>query len=629
MFALLMLMGSLTARAQDAYNAHGFNLVPGDGDPLDPLALWRPEVQVKRSFGVMGLFEYADTPLATYRWEGDELVRTPLVDDLVGLNLGGAYALSPRVALTAALPIWIRAEDSGGQSVSALGDLRFAVPITLIGPGLREAPSAPVAPSEPPADPSAPAAEAPAPPTPPRERGLTVSVVPFVNLPSGDEAIYLGSGGFGGGAVGAVGYAFGPVQVFGDLGGEWTPPAELVNLQGGPFVKGGVGASAYVLRGVALRGEVVMSASALPNALAWSESPAEALLSLHGRYRHGLGWTLGGATALNSGAGAAVFRLFAGLSWTMGKAPAAAVAPATASLDVLVRDPAGQPIPLAEVSVAEKVLSTDTDGVAHLADLHPGRLDDLVVKAPRYAPSEVEPFRVQPGANERLVVMQPLPATLKVVALNRADNQPLNARVRFLAGPADHALVQVGEDGEEAMDLQPGSWRVLVGADGFRAQEMAADLEIGEFETLVVRLDATAVDPCKGAVVLHSVHFDFNVATPQPGALPALQDMAVALKDCPEVVVEVGGHTDSKGSDLYNLDLSQRRMESVKGILVGYGVPAERLVAKGYGETKPIASNKSEKGRAQNRRVEFAPIRGDAVVVPAPTTPTTTAPSGK
>ena len=57
MFALLALLGSPVAIAQAAYDAHGFNLAPSDGDPLDPLAMWRPEVQVKRSFGAVALLE--------------------------------------------------------------------------------------------------------------------------------------------------------------------------------------------------------------------------------------------------------------------------------------------------------------------------------------------------------------------------------------------------------------------------------------------------------------------------------------------------------------------------------------------------------------------------------------------
>lgn len=70
-------------------------------------------------------------------------------------------------------------------------------------------------------------------------------------------------------------------------------------------------------------------------------------------------------------------------------------------------------------------------------------------------------------------------------------------------------------------------------------------------------------------------------------------------------LVQVEGHTDSDGPDDYNLDLSQRRAEAVARYLVGKGVDAARLVPKGYGETRPIASNGTPTGRAKNRRVQF------------------------
>jgi OOP family OmpA-OmpF porin len=69
--------------------------------------------------------------------------------------------------------------------------------------------------------------------------------------------------------------------------------------------------------------------------------------------------------------------------------------------------------------------------------------------------------------------------------------------------------------------------------------------------------------------------------------------------------VEIRGYTDSVGPASYNLELSQRRAEAVKQYLVNAGIDPSRLVAKGYGEADPIASNKTPEGRAQNRRIEF------------------------
>ena len=85
------------------------------------------------------------------------------------------------------------------------------------------------------------------------------------------------------------------------------------------------------------------------------------------------------------------------------------------------------------------------------------------------------------------------------------------------------------------------------------------------------------------------------------GVLPALLG---ALKANPDWKVSIEGHTDSTGNAAHNLDLSQRRAASVKIALVAAGIAADRLTTAGFGQTKPVASNDSAIGRAQNRRVE-------------------------
>lgn len=84
-----------------------------------------------------------------------------------------------------------------------------------------------------------------------------------------------------------------------------------------------------------------------------------------------------------------------------------------------------------------------------------------------------------------------------------------------------------------------------------------------------------------------------------------LYAVARNLNEYPNSRVEVVGHTDNTGSASYNMDLSQRRAQSVAGILTAGGVAGSRIVAVGRGEDQPVASNATEQGRAQNRRVEI------------------------
>jgi outer membrane protein OmpA-like peptidoglycan-associated protein len=108
-------------------------------------------------------------------------------------------------------------------------------------------------------------------------------------------------------------------------------------------------------------------------------------------------------------------------------------------------------------------------------------------------------------------------------------------------------------------------------------------------------------------ISLRGVQFDFDRATITPDSRPALQDAARILKDNPTIKVEIQGHTDNKGSDAYNLRLSEKRAQAVVNYLVrNLGIDVSRLTARGYGESRPIADNKTEDGRAINRRVDFA-----------------------
>jgi len=84
-----------------------------------------------------------------------------------------------------------------------------------------------------------------------------------------------------------------------------------------------------------------------------------------------------------------------------------------------------------------------------------------------------------------------------------------------------------------------------------------------------------------------------------------LNDIAAVLNECPEANIEVSGHTDSTGNEEFNTYLSNNRAKAVVDTLVAKGVNAERLSAQGFGSTKPIATNGTRVGRANNRRIEF------------------------
>ena len=107
------------------------------------------------------------------------------------------------------------------------------------------------------------------------------------------------------------------------------------------------------------------------------------------------------------------------------------------------------------------------------------------------------------------------------------------------------------------------------------------------------------------AVVL----YDFDSDKIKAEAFSMLGEAVLILKKNPEMKVEIDGHTDSKGSATYNMNLSERRAKSVMKYFVDKGVESERLTIKGFGFTKPAASNDTKEGRAKNRRVELTPVK--------------------
>lgn len=118
-------------------------------------------------------------------------------------------------------------------------------------------------------------------------------------------------------------------------------------------------------------------------------------------------------------------------------------------------------------------------------------------------------------------------------------------------------------------------------------------------------------------IVLRGVNFEFDKSRLTSNAKTILDGVGDALTAAPSVTVEIGGHTDSKGSDQYNQKLSEKRATSVVQYLVGKGVDSGRMTSVGYGESQPVADNETDEGRELNRRVELKVTGGVAEVAPA------------
>lgn len=169
----------------------------------------------------------------------------------------------------------------------------------------------------------------------------------------------------------------------------------------------------------------------------------------------------------------------------------------------------------------------------------------------------------------------------------------------------DGTSVACDTRGEARFSLPPGTYSIAVTAPGYVSGEDRVSLSPGIPSAVDVRL--SRVDT---RITLTGIYFASGSAFLSPESYPVIDEAVLRLQVNPDTRIEIAGHTDAEGGAAANLALSQRRAEAVRDYIVrAHGISADRLVARGYGETRPVASNDTQAGRAQNRRVELLVIR--------------------
>jgi outer membrane protein OmpA-like peptidoglycan-associated protein len=278
--------------------------------------------------------------------------------------------------------------------------------------------------------------------------------------------------------------------------------------------------------------------------------------------------------------------------------------PERASLLVEIVDDRGAPVS----GVTLKVDGQDrpVNGGAVVLDLPPGKRT-LTLDAPGFAPLAPQKLVLQAGDQERRLQLKPLPRAVRLSVT--ADGAPVDAEARMVGTTTVATSVSRGA---AAVSLRPGVWQVLVTSPGLAAsqQEIVVPPGIGTFD-VVVALHGSAIEVTQTSVQLQDqVRFRFNEASIEPSSFALLDEIAATLQtDASIKSVEVQGHTDTVGGEAYNLALSQRRADAVRDYLVAKGVARDRLGAKGYGASRPQATNDTEEGRTRNRRVQFEVVR--------------------
>lgn len=211
-----------------------------------------------------------------------------------------------------------------------------------------------------------------------------------------------------------------------------------------------------------------------------------------------------------------------------------------------------------------------------------------------------------------------LPSIIKPKPVVLVYGKVINERNMAPVGGAK-IIYEILPEGEEVgiarTDPKTGEYKIVLPAGkkyGFRAlaagyYSMTANLDLTELDEYAEMEKDLKLAPIEVGMVftLNNIFFEFAKADLLPESFPELQRVFNFMQENPKMTVEISGHTDDVGSDETNNKLSKARAQSVTNYLVKSGVDESRIVTKGYGETRPVAFNNSEEGRAMNRRVEF------------------------
>lgn len=191
--------------------------------------------------------------------------------------------------------------------------------------------------------------------------------------------------------------------------------------------------------------------------------------------------------------------------------------------------------------------------------------------------------------------------TFDPVTGERTPNRTVNAAIIGALGGAALGTLAGGDDRRNAA--------IGAGIGALAGAGIGAYMDNQE-ETLRQRLGNSGVTVTRvndQQILLNfpaALTFEFNRSDISPGFVPTLQQVSAVLRDYPQTTVDVFGHTDSVGGDAYNNQLSQQRANTVAGIFQQNGVQQARLYTRAFGESRPVADNSTDYGRAQNRRVE-------------------------
>ena len=399
------------------------------------------------------------------------------------------------------------------------------------------------------------------------EEGFGFGVAADLTVPTGAQSRYVGAPGVTFSPRLIADYDFGEVLVAANAGVKFRETGDFGNnVELGNAAIFGIGAEYAVMRGLLLVTADVFGKTNLRDPFATEDTPVEALLGAKVVASHGI--TIAGAAGggIVPGMGAPEFRMLVSLTW------------------------------------APREVDFDEDGI--LDDEDECQLD----------PEDADGFEDEDGC--------PDPDNDGDGIRDDADECPDDAEDADGFEDED-GCPDLDNDGDGVPDTEDRCTDEAEDPDGFQDEDGCPDLD-NDNDDIPDTEDACPDEPglledrgCppketkavreKDQIkILDKVYFETGEAVIKEESDNLLKQVALILRTNDDITrVEIGGHTDYRGNDQKNLELSQKRADAVRDWLIEYGIDADRLTAVGYGEEKPVAEGRSKEANAKNRRVEF------------------------
>jgi outer membrane protein OmpA-like peptidoglycan-associated protein len=530
---------------------------PGPG-ATDILAVHGARVEGHLGWHLGASFNYAKDPLGFLDPRKDDFVYS-LVANQMTLDLMGSLSLFDRFELGVGLPLTYQSSETGasitpalpqGVSGAGLGDLRLVPKAHLLSMG-----------------------------------GLHLGLVAPILLPTAGGSGFRGGGGLTFQPKLVAEWAGeGGLRVVGNVGAHLMGAQQFRNLRAGNELAYGLAAYVPVAERLAVQANLNGAVGLMEQGP--EELPLELLAAVGYKLTDGLKAHVGGGPGLTRGYGTPGFRLFAGIDWTQPgqQAPPPPPPPADTDGDGLTDDRDTCP-----TQAEDKDGFQDADGCPD-----PDNDQDGIADGDDQCVNTAETrngFQDTDGCPDEA---PPPPDTDGDGLRDDKDRCPQQPEDKDGFQDED-GCPDPDNDKDGVLDAQdkcPAEAEVI---NGVKDDDGCPDEGRSK-----VRLEGTRI------AILDKVYFATNRDVILPKSFDLLKQVGAVLRANPQIQrVRVEGHTDSQGNDARNLNLSQRRAENVRAFLIREGVSPERLEAVGYGETRPVDTNKTSKGRENNRRVEF------------------------